>query len=389
MPLFHSNFHIRDSTAEYPISTSQWSQVLSSVDPYKGHYISAWKALRNPDIQSAVTQLAGDLGSAKLKANMPRAQGILDNPSKLSNPRTFWVTMFAQMILGGEAFAYRWRNANGIDDHWEYLRPSQVQIFELSDGSGLVYTVSFDEPDIGIVENIPSSDMIHFRYFSMNGMTGISPLYSLLTTLNIKKQSDQLTIKALSQSVVASSVLSEPTRVSDKYALGRAKTLKKQLESADGIPVVLMPEETFTPLEMKSNIANLLGQVDWTSTQIAKAFQIPDSYLNGQGDQQSSITDISGLYAHTLNRDMNMVLSELNWQLSANIAADIRQAIDPLGNNYATALLGSKNLSADQVSFALQQNGYLPSGMPKAPVAASTTTTSVANNPPQEGEDDD
>lgn len=388
MPLLNSNFHIRDSTNEYPISTSQWSQVLSSIDPDKGHYISAWKALRNPDIQSAITQIAGDLATAELNASVVRAQGILNNPSKLSNPRTFWVAMFAQMILGGESFAYRWRNANGIDDHWEYLRPSQVQIFELSDGSGLVYTVSFDEPDIGVVENIPSSDMIHFRYFSMNGMTGISPLYSLFTTLDIKKRSDQLTMKALSQSVVASSVLSEPTRVSDQYSLGRAKTLKKQLESADGIPVVLMPDEKFTPLEMKSNIADLLGQVDWTSTQIAKAFQIPDSYLNGQGDQQSSLDQIEGLYANTLNRDMNMVLSELSVRLSATVTANIRPAIDPLGNSYATALLASKNLTADQVSFALQESGYLPSGMPKAPVV-STTTTSVANNPPQEGEDDD
>ncbi|OIL07622.1 phage portal protein, partial [Oenococcus oeni] len=319
----------------------------------------------------------------------PRAQGILDNPSATANARTFWVTMFAQMILGGESFAYRWRNANGIDARWEYLRPSQVQVYELSDGSGLTYNLSFDEPDIGMMENVPQSDMIHLRYFSMNAMTGFSPLYSLVKTLDIKKQSDVLTLKALAQSVTANSVLQEPANVDDNYAMARSKTLMKQLQTSGGIPVVLAPGETFTPLEIKSNISSLLSQVDWTSTQIAKAFQIPDSYLNGQGDQQSSLDQIEGLYANTLNRDMNMVLSELNNKLNANITADIRKAIDPLGNDYATALLSSKNLTADQVSFALQQNGYLPSGMPKAPVATSTTTTSVAADPPQEGENVD
>ncbi len=127
------------------------------------------------------------------------------------------------------------------------------------------------------------------------------------------------------------------------------------------------------------NVSSLLSQVDWTSTQIAKAFQIPDSYLNGQGDQQSSLDQIEGLYANTLNRDMNMVLSELNNKLNANITADIRKAIDPLGNDYATALLASKNLTAAQVSIALKESGYLSQNVPNG----------VAADPPQEGENVD
>ncbi|KGO32084.1 hypothetical protein Q757_03175 [Oenococcus alcoholitolerans] len=115
------------------------------------------------------------------------------------------------------------------------------------------------------------------------------------------------------------------------------------------------------------------------STQIAKAFQIPDSYLNGQGDQQSSLTQIQGMYGNTLNRDMQMVLSELNWQLSADITADIRRAIDPQYNTYASALLNSKNLEANQVVKALQDIGYLPDDIPQA-------TQSGASDPPQKGE---
>ncbi|KGH93456.1 hypothetical protein X464_04740 [Oenococcus oeni S23] len=76
MPLFHSNFRIRDSTTSIsPINDGNWNDVLSLFNSDNDHYISAWKALKNPDIQSAVTQLSGDLASAKLKANMPRAQG--------------------------------------------------------------------------------------------------------------------------------------------------------------------------------------------------------------------------------------------------------------------------------------------------------------------------
>lgn len=383
MPLFHSNFKIRDSTATtaQPVGISDWQDVLSFLTPDNGTYISAWDALKNPDIQSAVTQLSGDLASAKLLADKPRLQGILDNPSKVANSRTFWVTMFAQMILGGEAFAYRWRNTNGVDDHWEYLRPSQVQTFQLSDGSGLIYTLSFDEPNIGIIDKVPSSDMIHLRFFSMNGMTGISPLYSLVNTLDIKKKSDQLTLSALAQSVSVNSTLELPGQVDDKYAMARAKTLMKQLQTSGGVPVTLMPGEKLTPLEIKSNIASLLQQVDWTSTQIAKALQMPDSYLNGQGDQQSSIEQIQGMYGNTLNRDIQMVLSELNQKLSANISADIRHAIDPLYDSYAKSLLSSKTLESPQITAALKEVGWLSPNVPDP-------SQSVVEQPPQEGENE-
>ena len=74
--------------------------------------------------------------------------------------------MFAQLLLDGNAYAYRWRNQNGTDNYWEYLRPSQVEPMLLEDGSSMVYNISFDEPEIGFMQNVPQSDMIHFRLMS-------------------------------------------------------------------------------------------------------------------------------------------------------------------------------------------------------------------------------
>ncbi|SYW16206.1 phage portal protein [Oenococcus oeni] len=394
MPLFHSNFHIRDSTAKTSIPIEGWTNIMDFLNPKEDHYVSSWKALRNPDIQAAIQLLAGDLATVGLSADATRAQGILDNPSSTANARTFWITMFAQMILGGESFAYRWRNANGIDSRWEYLRPSQVQTFELSDGSSLVYNLSFDEPDIGLMQNVPQSDMIHLRYFSMNAMTGFSPLYSLATTLTIKQKADLLSKNALSQSATTSSALKiETTNLNDTLAKGRAKVIGEQLNNSAGQPVVLAENETLTPLEIQSNLAQLLSQVDWTSTQIAKAFMIPDSYLNGQGDQQSSLDQISGLYGNTLNRDLQNVLSELNNKLNANITGDIRKAIDPSGDSYAVTLSTvAKNagLASNQITYILQESGFIPDDLPDAKQNSQPIqlVQSVATDPPQEGEDE-
>ncbi|MCT3286851.1 phage portal protein, partial [Lactiplantibacillus pentosus] len=106
-------------------------------------------------------------------------------------------------------FAYRWRNPNGLDLRWEYLRPSQVQTYLLDDGSGLTYTVTFDEPNLGVLQYVPQSDMIHIRWASTDGgMTGNSPLKALSNELQVKSSSNSLTLAALARSISAPGVLS-------------------------------------------------------------------------------------------------------------------------------------------------------------------------------------
>ena len=90
-------------------------------------------------------------------------QGIVDNPSNNANRFNFYQSIFAQMLLGGEAFAYRWRNDNGRDMKWEYLRPSQVSFNRLDNQNGLYYNITFDNPRIQPKQHVPQSDNLHFR----------------------------------------------------------------------------------------------------------------------------------------------------------------------------------------------------------------------------------
>lgn len=184
--------------------------IMSFLNPQdSSKYVNARAALKNSDIYSLIYQLSGDLANAQLIAESSRTQGILKHPTLTSNSHAFWQSMYAQLLLGGEAFAYRWRNTNGIDKQWEYLRPSQVTPFLLEDGSGLIYNVTFDEPNIGYVQAIPQSNIIHIRLLSTNGgKTGISPLASLADELAIRDSSNRLTLSALARSIMAPGILS-------------------------------------------------------------------------------------------------------------------------------------------------------------------------------------
>lgn len=365
MPFF--NFNKKSSA----ISISSDKDIINFLNPQSAEYISADQALRNSDIYSIIMQLSGDLATSHLTAKTKRSQSILDNPSATTNSYSFWRAMYAQLLLGGEAFAYRWRNQNGVDKRWEYLRPSQVNVFLLEDGSGLVYNVTFDEPEIGVKQAVPQSDLIHFRLISRNGgMTGISPLTALTDELHIKSQSNGLTLNALKQSVNVPSILKvkNGSKLDTKSRASRSREIVKQINHSNNGPLVIDDLEDYTPLEIKSNVAQLLDQVNWTGKQIAKVFGIPDSYLNGQGDQQSNIDQIKGMYANALNRYMQSIISELSNKLNCEIKADIRPAIDSLNTSYANNISNitkSGVLAQNQAVDVLQRAGYLPEDLPQ------------------------
>lgn len=369
MPVFRPP-EIKNQVQSVPVEDSD---IVNFLTPNgQRDYVSATDALKNSDIYSVVSQLSGDLATVQLSANMPRAQGILNNPSSTANGHAFWQSMFAQLLLGGECFAYRWRNPNGLDMRWEYLRPSQVETYLLEDGSGLTYTVTFDETQLGVRQYVPQGDMIHIRLTGINGgQTGISPLEALASELQIKDASNGLTLAALARSISAPGVLSiqHGGLLSEKMKASRSRKFMRQVNKSNGGPVVIDELEEYKPLEMKADVTKLLSQTDWTSKQIAKVFGIPDSYLNGQGDQQSNIDQIKGMYANALNRYMQCIISELDNKLNATITANLRPAIDPLGDAFATTLSGlakDGTIANNQATWVLQQLGYFPADMPEA-----------------------
>lgn len=366
MPIFNLN---KSNVTGYSLNDPEFITLFKN-DLSVSDYVSADTALKNSDIFSLISQLSADLALVKLNADKDRAQNLIDNPSNLTNGFSFWQGMFAQLLLDGNAYAYRWRNINGVDLYWEFLRPSQVQTLLLEDGSGLTYNINFDEPDVQPKENVPQSDVIHIRLVSKNGgKTGVSPLTGLANELNIKNASNRLTLHALSQSVEAPGILSiQGGGLLDwKKKSARSREFMRQVNSSDNGPIVLDDLETYQPLEVKSDVAKLLSQADWTGKQIAKVYGVPDSYINGQGDQQSNITQIGGQYAKAINRYAGAVQSELSNKLNSQITYDIRPAIDAMSDDLANAISNlTKNhvLSGNQGRYVLQHYGYLPDGLP-------------------------
>lgn len=371
MPIFNSG-----GQPQTGLTIADDDSIIDFLNPGNAKYVDARTALHNSDIYSVIFQLSSDLANGQLVADSSRTQNMLDNPTVTANAHAFWQSMFAQLLLSGEAFAYRWRNQNGIDSSWEYLRPSQVTPFLLEDGSGLIYNATFDEPEIGVIEAIPQSDMIHLRLMSRNGgKTGISPLTALASELSIHDASNKLTLAALARSIMAPGILSitKGGLLDSKQKAARSTQFMKQMNDSNSGPIVLDDLETYTPLEVQGNVAQLLNQATWTGAQIAKVYGVSDSIINGQGDQQSSLDMIGNDYVKALTRYSNAITSELTNKLAGNITLDLRPVVDPAGDGYAStisSLAKSKAIDGAQAVWLLTKSGYFPEDMPESTPAA-------------------
>ena len=382
MPIFNSG-----GKPPTGLAIADDDSIINFLNPDNAKYVDARTALQNSDIYSVIFQLSSDLANGRLVADSSRTQYMLDNPTVTANAHAFWQSMFAQLLLSGEAYAYRWRNQNGIDSSWEYLRPSQVTPFLLEDGSGLIYNATFDEPEIGVIEAIPQSDMIHLRLMSRNGgKTGISPLTSLASELSIHDASNKLTLTALARSIMAPGILSinKGGLLDNNMKSARSRQFMQQMNDSNSGPIVLDDLESYTPLEVQGNVAQLLNQATWTGAQIAKVYGVSDSIINGQGDQQSSLDMIGNDYIKALTRYSNAITSELTNKLSGNITFDLRPVVDPAGDGYANTISSlAKNGTIDdaQAVWLLTKSGYFPEDMPES---------TPANDPPeldQKGDD--
>lgn len=339
-------------------------------------WVSAETALKNSDLFSIISQLSNDLATAKLTTSRKQMQGIVDNPSNSANRFNFYQSIFAQMLLGGEAFAYRWRNDNGRDMKWEYLRPSQVTFNRLDNQNGLYYNITFDDPRIPPKQHVPQSDILHFRLLSVDGgLTSVSPLMALGRELDIQKASDKLTLNSLKNALNANGILKIKGGglLDFKTKVSRSRQAMKQMQ---GGPLVLDDLEDFTPLEIKSNVAQLLKQADWTTGQFAKVYGIPENVVGGQGDQQSSLEMSSNVYSKAVARYLRPFLSELSQKLSCDVDADIFPAVDPTGANYISrinSMVKSGTLAQNQGLYILQQAEILPKELPKGENPNRTT----------------
>lgn len=378
--------------------TSKSYQMLGSGDYELGYslrngqlvfnsgYVSATKALKYSDVFAVVNKLSEDMASVHFQTDNSFTKKVLTNPSHLTNSFAFWRSMYAQMLLTGNSYAYIWGDKSNRSDHLEYLKPSQVNIYKSGDGENLTYDLTFPDTQEPDMNNVPSSQIIHLKTMSIDGgLVGISPLSALSKELQLQDANKGLALDAMKNGLNISGILKLNRGDLSNPKIRNSVRNKFEETSKNGHTIVLDALEDYQSLEINKDISKLLSSTDWTGDQIAKVYGVPQDYL-GTESEHSNIEQVAIQYSQTIGRYIRGVQSELSLKLNGNIDYDINQVSDIDGQQVENRV--SNLVKNGVISSELAQNILLKSNSdlltveamnetdnPLPPVVTKTTVT--------------
>lgn len=331
--------------------------VLSGGKIQTSTIVDANKAFRNSDVFAVVQRISSDIASCSF--NGQQYQTLLNNPFKLMNPYAGWQSVFIQLLLNGNAYVVMHENKKHLVTQFEPIPSDNVQLTLTDNAEDIIYTVHYNDERND--EDIPSNRMLHFKLVTPgmdeNQYTGVSPLISLVPELGIQDNSKKLTLTSLIHAIAPTNIYSTPNALTEPGAREQIREAFEKANTGDNAGRILVMDAgaELKTIDVTPNVSKLLDNATFSQTQIAKAFGIPDSYLNGQGDQQSSIEMIRSLYQNALTMYIRPIESELTFKLGAPVHLDVTSAIDVDHQNELNNIvsLAKNNLLTPRQAFGL------------------------------------
>ena len=331
--------------------------VLSGGKIQTSTVVDANKAFRNSDVFAVVQRISSDIASCSF--NGQQYQTLQNNPFKLMNPYAGWQSVFIQLLLNGNAYVVMHENKKHLVTQFEPIPSDNVQLTLTDDAEDIIYTVHYNDERND--EDIPSNRMLHFKLVTPgmdeNQYTGVSPLISLVPELGIQDNSKKLTLTSLIHAIAPTNIYSTPNALTEPGAREQIREAFEEANTGDNAGRILVMDAgaELKTIDVTPNVSKLLDNATFSQTQIAKAFGIPDSYLNGQGDQQSSIEMIRSLYQNALTMYIRPIESELTFKLGAPVHLDVTSAIDVDHQNELNNIvnLAKNNLLTPRQAFGL------------------------------------
>lgn len=329
--------------------------------------VSASTALKNSDLYAVTSLISADIAGSHFKGASPVID-MLNKPNKDVSRYNFWQTMMLNLLLNGNALAVIQRGENDLPTGLIPVSSKDVTINQDDESGEITYIVNdFNNAPSGVYKQ---SDIIHIRIMAygdnyLDSLLGHSPLESLTNELQRGNVANQLSTSIMKNALAPTGLLKLPNAgVMSEETKDIVRQQFEKANSGDNIGRTIILDETasFSTVSINSDIAKYLTQLDWGRTQIAKAYGVPDSYLNGQGDQQSSLTMISALYVNGLNKYIEPMISELNAKLGGNIEFDMKAITDYAGQqqvNNVIALVDKGILGTDEAHSLLIDRGLI------------------------------
>lgn len=306
--------------------TEEEAEVLISMLPgFSGtstNYTSA-RAIENSDVFTIINLLASDVASLEIDliddgvSSDNEFTSLLNvAPNGLYSGGTLKFIITANALLNGESFVEIIRDEIGRVVALSHINNSKITT-RLDADTDFKLKYDIIQPD-GNIKRLDSMDILHFKFFTLDGVSGISPLRSLADDISMQKDSKRFLANFFKNDTQTGGMLKMKHGKLSKEA--RDKIKKEWQESNAGVGnahKVLVIDDTFEyePIEVDTEILKLINASTYSTETIGKTYRIPRHKLGLETSNMSLAQANIDYLTSTLNSYLKVITNELNYKL--------------------------------------------------------------------------
>lgn len=255
-------------------------------------------ALRNSDVLTAVSHVASNVARFPIVIldddknavkNIKSVDYLLNkHPNDMLSAYHWRFLMTVNAILTGDGFSRIIRDPHTKAPlEIKYFPPSQTYIDD-SDVTNIKYEFTpINQKGGGQTIVVPAEDVIHFMFFTYDGIHGRSPLLSLADEIGLQDDGIK-TLRRFFKSGLKGGLLKVKGKLSPEARLKTRKAFEyAQANSNAGSPIVTDDTFDYSPIEIDTNVLQLINSNNYSTAQIAKALHIPAYKLAVNSPNQS------------------------------------------------------------------------------------------------------
>lgn len=270
-------------------------------------------ALRNSDIFAAINIISNDIASNRIlvpKSSVLETR-LNDKPNGNMSGRDLKFALAAQMLLSGNSFALI------TEDGFQFVPNSQMTVQQDDVTGQLSYTYT---PNNRTSRQIAPDNILHFKCFTQDGATGISPLYSLKDEVALQKKGNSL-LRGFFDSPSRNVLQVHKTDLSSS-AKANIREKFEQANRGALSTVILDDSMSLQGLTVDEGLLKAINSNEFSTQKIASCFGLPQSMLNVE-EVHSSASQVSAqYYQHSIYRYMDCFTSELAFKLGKQVVYD-------------------------------------------------------------------
>lgn len=289
-----------------------------------GKNFTSAKAIENSDVFTIVNLLASDIASLdiEMKKNQVRQDDDIAylmniKPNNHYSGGTLKFILTANALLNGESFCEIIRK-NGEVRALAHIPNSQVSVLCNEETNyQIIYEIYNDKNK----RKLKAEDILHFKFFTLDGLKGISPLTSLKDDLSMQKDSKRFLSNFFKNDTQTGGILKMKHGKLSKEARDKIRDeWQKSNAGVDSAHKVLVLDGTFEyePIEVDTEILKLINATTYSTETIGKVYRIPRHKLGLETSNMSLEKANLDYLTSTLNSYLKVITNEMNFKLLNN-----------------------------------------------------------------------